>query len=103
MRHFSSAAMCFCMATVAACSNVSPDQQAQIQQALTVACNVDGAVVPLAQPVVATLGPGGATAATLDTLLVHPAVVAACKTVNGTPVSATPVAAPATPAVKPAS
>ena len=101
MRHFSSASASLCLATLAACSNLSPAQQAQIQQALTVACNVDGILVPIAQPVVATLGAGGATAANLDALLVHPAVVAACNAVNGTPVSAvpvsTPTAAPTTP------
>ena len=102
MRHFSSTALFVCMAAVAACSNLSSDQQAKIQQALTVACNVDGAVVPIAQPVVATLGTSGATAANLDSLLVHPAVVAACMTISGTPVSAMPVSAPPTPPAKPA-
>ena len=48
------------------------------------------------QPIVATLGAGGATAATLDSLLVHPAVVAACNAVNGTPASATVVSPPVT-------
>lgn len=101
MRHFSSAAVALCVAIVAACSNLPPDQQAKIQQALVVACNVDGVVVPIAQPIVATLGAGGATAATLDSLLVHPAVVAACNAVNGTPASVTvvnpPVIVPANP------
>ena len=96
MRHFSSAAVSLCVAIVAACSSLPPDQQAKIQQALVVTCNVDGVVVPIAQPVVATLGAGGATAATLDSLLVHPAVVAACNAVNGTPASATVVSPPVT-------
>lgn len=65
-------------------------QQAGATQALRVACQVDGAVVPLAQPVVASLGPAGASVAGADAL-VHPAVVAACATLGGTPVSATPV------------
>ena len=39
-----------------ACSTMPPDQQVKVTQALAVACNVDGAVVPVAQPVVATLG-----------------------------------------------
>ena len=62
---------------------------------LTVACNVDGIVVPLAQPIVATLGPAGATTTNVD-LLVHPAVVAACKALNGVPASVTPTSPPVT-------
>lgn len=96
MQHVSRATIVLCMTTLAACSNLSPTQQTQIQQALTVACNVDGAIVPIAQPVVATIGAGGAAAASMDTLLVHPAVVAACAAVNGTPVTAVPVTTPAT-------
>jgi hypothetical protein len=79
---------------LAACSNVTPSQQAQLTQAVTVACNVDGVLVPVAQPVVATLGPGGTTVANVDALLVHPAVVAACTALKGTPASATPASAP---------
>ena len=63
---------------LSACSNLTPEQHAKIRQVLTVACNVDGVVVPVAQPIVATLGQAGATAADVD-LLVHPAVVEACK------------------------
>ncbi len=83
------------LAWLSACSNVTPEQQATIRQVLTVACDVDGMVVPVAQPIVATLGPVGATAAQVD-LLVHPAVVEACKTIKGIPVSVTPVDAPVT-------
>jgi hypothetical protein len=83
------------LACLSACSNVTPEQQATIRQVLTVACNVDGVVIPVAQPIVATLGPAGATAAQVD-LLVHPAVVEACKTINGVPVSVTRVGAPVT-------
>ena len=89
----------FCLtALLCACGNLSPAQQAQITQALMVACNVDGAVVPIAQPVVAALGPGGATAVSLDNLLLHPAVVQACAALNGTPASATPAGVSASPA-----
>jgi hypothetical protein len=79
---------------VYACSNTTPTQQAQINQALSVICNVDGVLVPVAQPVVASTGPGGATAADVDSLLVHPAVVAACASLKGTPASATPASLP---------
>lgn len=82
------------LACLAACGNVTPSQQAQIAQAVTVACNVDGVLVPVAQPVVANLGPGGATVANVDTLLVHPTVVAACTALKGTPASATPASPP---------
>jgi hypothetical protein len=79
-------------ACLSACSNPSPQQQARLIEILTVACNVDGVVVPVAQPIVAAVGgPAGATAANVD-LLVHPAVVAACQALEGIPVSATPVA-----------
>jgi hypothetical protein len=82
------------LAGLAACGNVTPSQQARIAQAITVACNVDGVLVPVAQPVVASLGPGGTTVANVDTLLVHPTVVAACTALKGTPASATPAAPP---------
>ncbi len=73
------------------CGSPTPEQQAKLIQVLTVACNVDGAIVPLAQPIVATLGSAGATASDVD-LLVHPSVVAACQALKGVPASATPVA-----------
>jgi hypothetical protein len=78
---------------VYACSNTTPSQQAQITQALSVICNVDGVLVPVAQPVVASVGPNGAAAVDVDSLLVHPAVVAACASLKGTPVSVTSVGA----------
>jgi hypothetical protein len=79
------------LAVLAGCANLPPDQQAKVQQMLTVACLVDGVVVPVAQPVVATLGSAGAAAAGVDSLLVHPAVVTACSQLGGAPASATPV------------
>jgi hypothetical protein len=84
------------LACLASCANVTPSQQAQVVQALSVACNVDGTLVPIAQPVVASMGPSGAAAANMDSLLVHPAVVAACQAIKGTPASVTPVGASAT-------
>jgi hypothetical protein len=80
---------------MSACSSTPAEQQAKIIQLLTVACSVDGALVPAAQPVLATLGQAGAATANAD-LIVHPAVVAACKAVGGTPASATPVGSPQT-------
>jgi hypothetical protein len=81
------------LACLGACGNMTTSQQAQATQALSVACNVDGVLVPIAQPVVAALGPNGATAAGVDSLLVHPAVVAACAAIQGAPASVTPVGA----------
>ncbi len=75
---------------LSACSNLTTAQQAKIKEVLQVACNIDGVVVPVAQPIVTTLGPPGAAVASAD-LLVHPEVVAACQALSGTPVSATPV------------
>ena len=96
------------LACLSACDNMTPDQQAKISQALAVACNVDGVLVPIGQPVVATLGQAGQTAATVDSLLIHPAVVAACAAIHGKPAEAVPEGAPvaapaaATPADAPA-
>jgi hypothetical protein len=83
------------LASLSACGSMPPDQQAGLQQALSVACTVDGVIVPFARPVVATLGTAGATAAGVDSLLVHPAVVAACQQLGGTPAIAAPVSPPA--------
>ena len=93
MRRFAALPLVACLG---ACSNLTPAQQARITEALAVACNVDGALVPVAQPVIASLGPNAEKAANVDALLVHPAVVAACAALKGTPVSATPTAAPVT-------
>jgi hypothetical protein len=90
------------LSSLAACGNLTPDQQAQITQELIVACAVDGALVPLASPVAASLGTGGASAANFDNVLAHPAVVAACNAIGGTPTSAKPVVAPVTTTASPA-
>jgi hypothetical protein len=90
------------LSSLVACGNLTPDQQAQITQELIVACAVDGKLVPLASPVVASLGTGGAAAANVDNLLVHPAVVAACNAIGGSPASAKPVVAPVTTTASPA-
>ena len=90
------------LSCLAACGNLTPDQQARIAQELNVACAVDGMLVPLASPVVASRGTGGAAVANVDNLLVHPAVVAACNAIGGTPASAKPVVAPATTPASPA-
>jgi hypothetical protein len=82
------------LACLGACGNMTATQQAQLTQTLAVACSVDGVLVPIAQPVVAALGPSGATAADVDSLLVHPAVVAACAAIQGTPASVTPLGRP---------
>jgi len=102
MRRFIAAGALPCLlcltSLLTGCSNLSSAQQAQITQALMVACNVDGVAVPVAQPIIAALGPSGATAATLDNLLLHPAVIQACAALNGTPASVTPAVAPTSPA-----
>ena len=83
------------LSSLAACGNLTPDQQARVTQELIVACAVDGMLVPLAGPVVASLSTSGATAVNADNLVVHPAVVAACNAIGGTPASAKPAVAPA--------
>jgi hypothetical protein len=82
--------------SLSACGNLPAEPQAKVTQALVVACDVDGAVVPIAQPVVATLGSNGKAAVGTDSLLVHPAVVAACLRLGGMPAGVTPAAAPVT-------
>jgi hypothetical protein len=79
-----------------AVSGCTAQQQAQATVAIQIACQVDGSVQPIAAGVVSSLGPAAAAAASTDSLLVHPAIVAACKTVGGTPVVTTPGATGAT-------
>ena len=79
------------LACLSACSDPTSQQQARLIEILTVACNVDGAIVPVAQPIVATMGSAGATASNID-LLLHPAVVAACQELKGIPASVAAVA-----------
>lgn len=64
------------------------DTPAAVPQQLKVACAVDGAVVPLADPMIALLVPSAAPAVGVDQLLVHPAVVATCAALGGSPVAA---------------
>jgi hypothetical protein len=66
---------------LAGCS-MSPAQKAA---AIKIGCAVDGAVQPIALPMVASLGAGGASTASADALLLHPAIVAACSALGGTP------------------
>ena len=83
-------AACF----VAGCS-MTPAQKTAV---LKIGCAVDGVVQPIAAPLVASLGAGGATAASADTLLVHPTVVAACAALGGTPAAVLTPAPGSTPA-----
>lgn len=69
---------------------IDPATKAQLQQAVKVACDVDGMVVPIADPVVLGLVPQSAPIITVDQALVHPAVVAVCKGYGGTPAMAAP-------------
>lgn len=82
------------LACLSACATAPGSQPTQIQQALAVACSVDGVLVPIAQPIVATLGAGGAAAASMDALLVHPTVVAACAAISGVPATVVAVSPP---------
>lgn len=83
---------------VGGCAAQSP----QVQQAMTVACNADGIVVPLGQQVVGQLGSAGALASGVDQLLVHPLVVQECDKLKAKPV-AVPATTPAEPPAKPIS
>jgi hypothetical protein len=83
------------LALLGGCSATDAERHAKVIEVLRIACMVDGIVVPIAQPVVTLLGPTGATAASID-LFVHPAVVAACRALDGTPVIPPPTQAVAT-------
>ena len=67
--------------SIGACAKITPQQQ----QALTIGCQVDSVVQPLAVSTLPVLAPGTAPAAQVDALLVHPAVVAACGRLGGVP------------------
>ena len=86
---------------VAGCSMTT----AQKAAVLKIGCAVDGVVQPIAAPLVAGLGAAGASAASADALLLHPAVVAACTALGGTPALVmtppSPAATAAAPAVAP--
>jgi hypothetical protein len=94
MRHATLAALAVyglpLIASLSACANLSSDRQAKVAQMVAVACDVDGAVVPLAQPVIANVGSGGTRVASVGGLLVHPTIVAACHRLGGTPAGVTP-------------
>jgi len=65
---------------------IAPQTQFKVQKkALSVACDIDGVVVPLGDPVVAQAAPSGASDTSVDALLTHPAVVHACSLVGGRP------------------
>ena len=86
MRHVLLAMVTICF--TAGCA-ITP---AQKTAALKIGCAVDGVVQPLAAPLVASIGPAGTSVASADTVLVHPAVMAACAALGGTPAA---VVAPA--------
>jgi hypothetical protein len=54
---------------------------------LALACKVDATVQPIAAATVQALVPAATPAVDVDTLVVHPAVVALCASVGGTPVA----------------
>ena len=70
------------------------------QAVVSVACNVDALAQPVMLALAPELAPELAPLAAGDAALVHPAVAAACKAVNGTPASVT-VSSGAVPTVTP--
>ena len=71
---------------LAACDQATLDRVAAV---LRVSCQIDQALQPIIVPISAAAFPELAGAATVDEQLVHPAVVAACATLGGTPVAVT--------------
>lgn len=70
----------------------APSQSSQ--QVIDVMCTSDALLVPVVVPVILAAQPTAAPAAALDTVLVHPAVVAACAAYARRPAAITPPAAP---------
>lgn len=75
----------------------------QALQVIGAACKIDGVAQPIAVSIVPTLVPQSTPIVSIDTALVHPAVVKACDAIGGTPVGVTTEAVPAVtaPAVAP--
>lgn len=67
---------------------------AQQQTDVAIGCNLDQSFQPIAADLLATLVPASSDAVSIDDLLVHPAVVAYCQSLGGTPAPA-PAATPA--------
>lgn len=88
------AAILLCLGAVGLVACGTPAQQ-------QAACQTDTALVPIADGTLSTLVPASAGIVSLDTLLVHPAVVNYCKSLGGTPAAAA-VAAASAPIVSPA-
>jgi hypothetical protein len=66
----------------AACSDITPTQRRTAEQ---IGCLVDGIVQPIGASALATASDIGSVALTLDTALVHPLIVEACRKLNGVP------------------
>lgn len=64
------------------------------QQVIDVMCTSDALLVPVVVPVILATQPTAAPAVALDTVLVHPAVVAACAAYARRPAAITPPAPP---------
>ena len=82
-----------CLLAVAGCSTlttlatevgITPAEQAAVARDITVACQIDQAAQPALAGLLVTL-PAAAGAVSVDQALVHPAVLAACGALGGTP------------------
>jgi len=82
---------CFVLMGILGLSACSTAQQ-------QLACKVDQSVVPVGDAIIAGIVPAADPAVTLDQQLVHPAVVAYCASLGGTPVATTTGSAPIVPA-----
>jgi hypothetical protein len=80
----------------------------QAQQIVDVTCQQDAVMQPIVVPVIVAAtaatpaGAPAAAAAGLDTLLLHPAVIAACAQYHSKPVAVVPAPIVAAPVAKPA-
>jgi len=70
----------------------------QAQAVIGAMCKLDGVAQPIAVTIAPTVLPQLTPAASIDNALVHPAVVAACNAIGGTPVGVQTEAVPAAPA-----
>jgi len=83
--------VCSLVLSISACSDLTPQQQ----KVIMATCTWDKIQQPLLKQVVPVLLPQAAAGVSLDELIVHPSVVAACDAIGATPSAVAPASAPA--------
>lgn len=86
-------ALVLMLAATASLGACTPAEEAQAMQTFQVLCQVNGTMMPAVAQIAKAAGGVAAQAADVDTLLVHPAITAACAQMNGQVVAAFPAGA----------